>query len=444
MENNTENACVENNEAMTGTVNNDSSLKGILLFLYICAVNILSVAVSLGYWFLDHNHWTEEPSVFELFLLLCNFIFIVTYTVKCCRQRLYKQLKGITYAFMLTAVCSVVISGIFFPILDAGYIICCFLTNAPQPEGGLFVFIVNMLVLGISALVLFLSVYVEGEAEPRKKPYLLSLKQITLLISAFCLCFLVLYGFAFAKYELDYDFLGENLHSETPRDEYLSSITAEQKNIYDAIRGGDDAEITEKLLISNGFIDSEYYLDNYSAFDSIEEYFDYNYFLSDYHNEYIFSQLKNCEFSLYLYINEMEEVDYDWDDIVSYIIIAYDNSGKINYKMFIPSVSGNRYQNYTHGEETRKWFDKLQKGENAQEVLEYIIETDSCIIEDERYDGENSRSTFIIEFWCYHPLEASFADFIFNRSSGYNDYYYNFEIKTENGIIADFQELVEE
>jgi len=424
----------------------DSALKGFLIFLYISAVNLISVAVSLGYWFLDHNHWTEYPSVFELFLLLCNFVFIVAYTVKCFRCSFYKQLKGIAFAFLTLAVGSLVISGIFFPILEAGYIICCFLTNSHQLENIAIVFIVNMVVLGIFAFVMIFYIYVGGEDDvPRKKPYLLSVRQITVLLSVFCVCFLAIYGFALAKYEFDYDFFGENLHSETPQDEYISSITSEQRALYAKIQGGDNIAETEKMLASNGFVNQEDYLNNYYVSYSIEDYFNYYFYLSDYETEYIFSQLKDSEFSFYFYTNEMKEVDYEWDDIVSCIIIAYDNSGKINYKMFIPSAGGeNRYRNYSHGEETRKWFDNLQKGENTEVALEYIRGTDSFIIEDERYNGENSSDTFIIDFWCYHPLEATVTDFLFARSYAYSDYYYHFEIKSENSIITDFQELDED
>ena len=34
-----------------------------------------------------------------------------------------------------------------------------------------------------------------------------------------------------------------------------------------------------------------------------------------------------------------------------------------------------------------------------------------------------------------------FADLIFNRMSGFDEDYYDFEVKAENGIITDFKEI---
>ncbi len=413
----------------------DSSLKGVLIFLYISAVNLISVAFNLGYWFLDHNHWTENPSVAELFLCLCNFVFIIVYTIKCFRRNLVKQLKGITFAYALMALGSIVISGIFFPVIFAGEYVVCYIINDSASEGNALSFVLNIVVLCISAIVMFVFVYVGGEGDvPREKPYFLSLKQITSILSVVCACFIVLYGLALAKYEFDYDFLsGQNLYSETPQEEFLPNITSEQRKVYASIKNGDKVAETEKLLESKGFIKQE---------EKIEDYF-YDYScLTLSTDEYILNQLKNTEFSFYLYTEEMKEVDYEWDDIVSCIIIAYDNSGQINYKMFIPSVGGgNRYRNYSHGEQTRKWFDNLQKSESAESALEFIRGVDSEIIEDEKFDGKNSYNTYIIEFWSHHPFEPTFTDLVFSRSTDYEEYYYVFEITAENGIIADFKQI---
>ncbi len=405
----------------------DSTVKGVLLFLYICTANVLSVAVNLGYWFLDHNYWWEVPSVAELFLCLCNLVFVVVYTIKCCRRNFEKQLTGITCAFALMALGSFLISGILFPILIAGVYAFCYVTQNPTPDSVGFIYIINILIISISAFYLFLNI--SGENKLRKKPYHLSLKQITAILSVVCACFLVIYGFALAKYEFDYDYFSPNVQTETPKDEYLTNITTEQRNLYIAIKDGDDASETEKTLLLNGFEKQDEKIKNYL--------FDYSY-LSSFTEEHILGQLKGSKYSYYCYTNDMNE-SYLFDDVISCIIIAYDKSDKIIYKMFIPNFDTAWYRNYSHGEQTKNWFDNLQKGQNTENALEFIRETDSSIIEDEKYCGQNTINTYMVEFNCYHNFAPTLSDLIFRRSSNYMDYNYNFKITAENGAITDFE-----
>ena len=417
---------------------NDSTVKGVLWFVYISAFNLISAASSLGYWFLDHNHWTEDASVAELFIYLCNLVFIVTYTVKYYRQNLYKQLKGITFAFVLMAIESIVISGMFFPVFYAGEYVISYIINSPLPESGGFVFIANMIGISVFAFVLFLNTY--GKSEQRKKPYLLSLKQITAILSTVCACFLVLYGFAFAKYEFDYDLLSGSLHSETPQEEYLPNITAEQKTLYAAIKCGDDAAEIEKILTANGF---EKYSEGMNDYRVYEDFYYFLNFAGEDMLSYLKKNINGNFYSLYCYTNIMQEED-EYDDVTSCIIVSYDKNGKISYKMFIPALNtrpDERYRNYSHGEEIRKWFDNLKKGENTEQSLEFIRSVGSCIIEDERYDENNTSSAYSIEVYCYYNLEPTFIDLIFNRTSGFDEDYYNFAVKAENGIITDFKEI---
>lgn len=420
------------------TIYNDSTLKGILWFVYITAFNLISAASSLGYWFLDHNHWTDPPSVAELFVYLCNLVFIVTYTVKYYRQNLDKQLKGISFAIFLVAFVSIVISGIFFPVLFAGEYVLDYIIGSSFSDSGGFVFIANMIVAFVSAFVLFLNTI--GESERRKKPYRLSVKQITVMLSVVSACFLVLYGFAFAKDEFDYDLLSGSLRSETPQEEYLPNVTAEQRNLYASIKCGDDAAETEKTLTANGF---EKYSEGMSDYRVYEDFYYFLNFSGEEMPKYLKKNFNGNSYSLYCYTNIMKAED-EYDDVISCIIVSYDKNGKISYKMFIPALNtrpDERYRNYSHGQEVRKWFDNLKKGENTERSLEFIRSVGSCIIEDEKYDGNDISNAYSIEVYCYYLLEPSFADLIFDRMSGSYDDYFDFSVKAENGVITDFKEI---
>ena len=127
----------------------------------------------------------------------------------------------------------------------------------------------------------------------------------------------------------------------------------------------------------------------------------------------------------------MEELD-SWDDIISTIIISYDESGKITYKLFIPNSDGcnidGYYLDYEHGEQTRKWFDNIKNGENDDTIMNFIRNTGAVIFEDEKYEGETKVNTYKIILQCYYPLKVDFYDFLLNNDADSKNYFYDIEI----------------
>ena len=416
----------------------DSTLNGVLLFLGMCTVNMLSVSTfGLGYWYFVEPSMHHFPNLIELTAFLALFVFFTVYTIKCCRERLHKQLAGLTSAYGLMALASFITSGLFYPVLNAGILVCCYITNRPVPERDLAV-PVNILVLIIYTILSFLSL--SRERIYRKKTYRLLLNQITVILSIISVCFIVVYGFAYAKYE--YSYFYEDMYAECPRENYLSNITSEQKSIYDTIEGGDDATKTIEMLTENGFVKQNI---NY------EKYISNNYMLPFWMIDYLLEKssesIKDSEYAIYCYTNCMYDEE-DYDDIISCIVISYDSNNEIIYKLFIPDTDGqtlNRsYHNYRHGEAIQKWFNNLQNGENSELALEFIRKTDSYIIEDEKYDGDDTLNTYKINMQCHRNLDLTFVDFLLGTSPDSIDYKFDLEIKAKNGAIADFISIEDE
>ena len=82
------------------------------------------------------------------------------------------------------------------------------------------------------------------------KKYRLSLVKIAAILSVVFTGFLVIYGFAYAKYE--YEYFNDEYYTETPQIYYLSEITTEQRKVYADIKIGEREQLTEKKkLIRN-------------------------------------------------------------------------------------------------------------------------------------------------------------------------------------------------
>lgn len=404
----------------------DSTQKALLLFFGLCAINLITIS-PWGYWnFVDPNMYAS-PSIAVLSVYLVVWTFLSVHTVACFRQRLYKQLTGITSALGLIAVGSIVTNGILFPVLNAGRLVLRYITDGPEVDENdiaiTFITVAVMVIYTALCLIKLLS-----EEKLRKKPYLLSLKKITVFLSFISICFLVLYGFAYEKYL--YNYFGNDAYKEDPRSNYITSITDEQRNLYVAIKGGDSKTETENMLAENGFVKQEKDYDPYWICD-----------------EYLENKLKknvkgkDCSFFCYTNVAD-KEVEYD--DVESCIIIAYDKNNKTDYKMFVSSIADTHFfgynLSYSLGEETRKWFDSLQKGDDCEVALEFIRDTDAFIIEDESYSERGTVSTYKIELYCYYPLEANFIGFIFGVRPDDVHYSFEFEITAENGVIIDMKD----
>ena len=151
--------------------------------------------------------------------------------------------------------------------------------------------------------------------------------------------------------------------------------------------------------------------------------------------------------AIFCYTCDMDDEE-DYGDIISSIVISYDSNNKIIYKLFIPDTEGwtvNRsYYNYGHGESTQKWFNNLQNGENSESALEFIRKTDSYIIEDEKYDGDNTLNTYKILMQCHYNFDATFVDFLLGASPDSMDYNFDLEIKAENDTLTNFTSVENE
>ena len=411
----------------------DSIIRAVLLFVALCSINIMLVFdFGLGYWYFVESLSPGFPSVIELAFCLVGFIFFTVYTIMCCRKKLQKQLLGITTALGTITLGSVITSGLFFPISNAIGLAYSYITNSPDHETGLagkISFSINFVLL-IAYTALAYRSYSKN-ADTKTKKYRLSLVKITAILTVVFAGFLVLYGFAFAKYE--YEWFDEEYYTETPKEYYLSEITSEQRKIYIDIKIGDDANLTENKLTEKGFVKQKKNYEDF-LFDCL-----FSYYIDDYLTTKNPENTITNKYAIYCYTNGMEESD-SWDDIISCIIISYDTNGKINYKLFIPNADGcninGYYLNYEHGKQTRKWFDNIKNGKNADTVMEFIRNTGAFIIEDEKYEGNIKINTYKIIMQCYYPLEVDFYDFLYDRDAADKNYSYDFEIITTNDTIV--------
>ena len=411
----------------------DSIIRAVLLFITLCAINIMSVFdLSLGYWYFVEPLTPVYPSIVELAFYLVGFIFFTVYTIMCCRKKLQKQLIGITAALGTITLGSVITSGLFFPISNAVGLAYSYITNSPDHYAdlsGKISFSINFILLIVYTALAYRSYYKNSYTETKK--HRLSLVKITAILSVVFAGFLVLYGFAFAKYE--YEWFDEEYYTENSQEYYLAEITSEQRSVYADIKIGDEAKKTENELKQNGFVKQK---QNYEDFlwDCLFPY-DLDDYLTEKNPENIFTN----KYAIYCYSNEMEEPD-SWDDIISCIIISYDSNGKINYKLFIPNADGcaidGYYLDYEHGEQARKWFDNIKKGDNTDSTLEFIRNTGAVIIEDEKYEDEKKINTYKIILQCYYPLEVDFYDFLFNNDADLKNYFYDIEIVAIDDAIA--------
>ncbi len=409
----------------------DSGFKGFILFACMCTVNLLSVSwFGLGYWYFVEPSMHHYPSIIELTVFLVGFIFITVYTVKCSREKLYKQLSWITSAYGLIALTSCVTSGLFYPIFNAGHLLIAYLSNAPAPERDLAV-PVNIVVLVAYAIFSFMSLY--REKNFRRKPYRLTLKLITVILSVISVGFVTVYGLAYDKYEYLYN--DEAAYEEYPEENYLSNIISEQRGVYVLINNGDDVQVTEKKLIENGFVNQN---KEYEKF--IDDCFMLPYHIRDYLHNKNPEHLNAAGYEIYCYTNGMDDED-DYDDIVSCIVFAYNGDSEVTYKLFIPDINDGGYdwyQNYSHGEKTQKWFNGLKKNDSTEDSLEFIRSTGAYIIEGEKYEVDKTIGTYKIDLRCLYTIESTFADFLLGNAPCHVSYQYDMEIKSENGKLTDF------
>lgn len=412
---------------------NDSTFKGKLLFFGLCIANLLPGMLGLSYVLLPDPTMPAHPTIADLFIFLCGFVLLTVYLVKCYRQSLYHQVVGITSAMGLISLCSWLYGGLFFPIINAGSLVFRFITNNLNQNDSIPYF-ANILFLALYMIMCVVSL--DGPRIFKKKKYLLSIKTLSILLAIISLVFLVLYGFAYEKYERWYPLESkEEWYKETPKADYYSTITADQKHIYNSILSGEDIKTIETELFTKGFLKQE---TDYKEF--IKDSFLLPFYASDYLSNQLTNNLESNQYSIYCYTNSMD-VENDYDDIISCIIIAYDNNGEINYKLFIPDLNGScydrSYANYKHGNELKRWLNNLAIGDDAEKFLGLIRTTDASIIEDEKHDGENTTNTYQIHLQCHYELEMNFFDYIFRRYPRSVSYKYIFTLKVENSKITE-------
>ncbi len=411
----------------------DSIIRAVILFITLCAINIMFVFdLGLGYWYFVEPLSPGFPSIVELAFYLVGFIFFTVYTIMCCRKKLQKQLLGITAALGTITLGSVITSGLFFPISNAVGLAYSYITNSPDHYAdlsGKISFSINFILLIVYTALAYRSYYKNSDTETKK--YRLSLIKITAILSVMFAVLLSIYGFAFAKYE--YEWFDEEYYTECPQEYYLSEITSEQRKIYTDIKIGDDARKAEKELTEKGFIKQKQNYEDF-LFDCL-----FSYYIDDYLTPKNPENTSSNPYAIYCHTNGMEEPD-SWDDIISTIIISYDESGKINYKIFIPNADGcnidGYYLDYEHGEQTRKWFDNIKNGENADNIMDFIRNTGAVIFEDEKYEGNKKINTYKIILQCYYPLEVDFYDFLHDIDAENKNYFYDIEIITIDDEIT--------
>lgn len=411
----------------------DSTYKAVLAFSGICAWNLLAIIWGLGYMNFVDPIMYSLPSIAVMAVFLAVFVFLTAYTVRCARQKLTKQLMGIAAAFTLVSLGSFITSGIFFPIINGGKLVVRYLTAFSGDGSDMDIYVAN--IISVISFTVFSFIAYDKISTYRKKPHRLSLKQITVILSACSVCFLVLYGFAFSKYEWWYN--TENF-SETSEKEYVSFITEEQRGIYNSIEFGNEISETEKELTEQGFVKHK------SCENFIKSYI-FPYRTEEFLREKI-AEAEGSGHAVYSYIHSANE-EHEYDDIISCIIVSYNEKGEIVYKLFVPDTdntfSGFYYLDYDDGEEVKDWYENLYEGQDCENALEFIRNTGAVTTEDKKLNGKSTESEYNIYFACYHPFNPNFIDFLFDWHDE-ESYCYHIEITSENGIITDHRISIEE
>lgn len=435
----------------------DSTLKGVLWFVGLCTINLLSVSnFGLGYWYFVEPSAHHFPSIAELTCFLAGFVFLITCIIKCCRYKLHKQLTGIVSALGLISLGSVITSGLIYPVLNAAYLTVCYITNSPYPEKDL-AMPVNIVFLFLLTFVTFTSL--NRDYRFREKTYRLPMKAIAIILSIVSVCFLWVYKSAYIKYE--YPYLDKEYYEELENDnECLSDFTVEPFKVYNCVKIGDDVNRTQKMLKEKGFSDKNSVYEDYVVSDELHGFLDEvfppeereegiekyittsNVFSYNIEGELMQRISKNVGenkyFAYYYTIPYGEEES--WDDIVSCIIISYDSEGKVDYKMFLPDIEDDipegSYYSTHHGEDAPKWFENLKKGDSIESALRFIKGTRADIIEDEKKSDKGTVKTYKIYLNCFYDLEPSLFDFLLGYPPEKIRYYYEFELEAENGKIT--------
>lgn len=421
---------------ITEYLKKDSYIKAILIFVAITAVNFLAFQTETSYILIAEPHYDIKPSVGLLAFYLIFLIFIVARAVKCKAEGANRQYNAILIAFASMTLVSFIAGGFTYPIFNAvclnlKYLYELIFPSSEETSNWIYPYLANILFMWITALVCIISPFSEKSMKINFRP---SAKTITLMLSVLSVLVLVNYGFAYEKYERWDPFeTKEEWYAETSEDTYLSFITQEQRNVYASVSVGEDIKETEKDIIEKGFVKEKA---SYSEFLDEAE---LGYTLSDYLSEFYPENKAVDDCSVYCYTNTLEYGEDYCDDIVSCIIIFYDDNGIIKDKLFIPCVGSvylnSVYQNYGHGEETKKWFESLKKGDDCEDSLIFIRGTDAYIIENEVTQDGRTVNTYRILLECCYPLETELSDFILGTAPDFTEYDFDIILKEENGKI---------
>ena len=416
-------------------IHQDSSLKGILLLFGLCGLNLLSIIAGWGYALLPDPPLEYMPDIFTMVIFLAVAIGIIIYTVKCCRQKLYKQLLGITCAFALMALGSFITSGLFYPIfsgivLNLEYILSS-ITGAHEDFSDFASYWINVIFLWLYALICFIKLNRSSRFE--KEKHFLSIKSITLMLSFLSMIMIVNYFFSYEKYEYWFDQSKQECYVEMDEKLFTSNITAKQRAVYISISKDDDIKETENLLTKNGF-------EKYNG--SYEEYLDNSYSFSYAVDEKLKARLKeNIEdnsYIFYYYTNPMDDQN-KFDDVISCILVSYSEDGKVKSKFFIDDSNNDineSYQSRTHGEKVADWFSEIEIGYDSLNSMDFIRTTGAAIFEGEKYTNNDTHTIYDIYLNCFYLLDVGFVDILFNRKPEAIYDSYCFEIRAENGIIT--------
>ncbi len=414
----------------------DSYIKAVLTFASITAVNFLAFQTETSYILIAEPHHDIKPSVGLLAFNLIFLILIVARAVKCKAEGASRQYNAILIAFASMTLFSFIAGGFTYPIFNAvclnlKYLYGLIFAVSEETSNCIYAYLANILFMWITALACVIFPFSE---KSRKIIFRPSRKTITLILSVLSVLVLVNYGFAYEKYERWYPFeTKEEWYAETSEDTFLSFVTQEQRKVYASISTGENIKQTEKGIIEKGFVKEKV------AYSDFLDETELDYILSDYLSELYSEDKVTDSCNVYCYTNTVSDGENYYDDIVSCIIIFYDNNGIIKNKLFIPCIDSvylnSVYQNYGHGEETKKWFEGLKKGDDCEDSLRFIRGTDAYIIENEGTQDENTISTYKILLECCYPLETEFSDFFLGTPPDFTEYDFDIILKSVNGKI---------
>ncbi len=429
---------------ITEYLKKDSWLKAALIIMAISAVNLFSLCEGTSYVFIAEPYFNTRPAPAYLAFYLVFFAFVAVRAVKCRRNGATKEYSAFSLSVILTAAGSFIVGGFTYPIFNAislnlKYLFGLNLVLSDEASDWLIPYLINLLFVLAAALVCTFEAFSD---KPRRLRFEISPKILAVTLSTLSMLILGVYGFAYEKFEYWFPYeTKEEYYAESSAEDYLSHLTQNPREAYNSVENGEDLKEAEGKLMKKGFFkentDFEAFVSDNLTGGSYYANLKMRECLDDIYSEsikgkecYIYSHITDAG---YVTENEYDDTEDDYGDIISGVVLSCDGDGRVIYKLFIPNLNieydSGSYMNKSHGEETFRWFEGIEKGADCEASLNYIRKTGAFIFESEKSEGKNTVSEYKILINCFYPVESDFVDFFHGKHPREYEYDFFYEIK---------------